>query len=132
MMITPRASIPTKSEPDPGVLAEAGSSVDEADAADHEGGGQQGADGDVEPPQHRQGHAGDDAVGEGVAQEAEAAQHHPGAHDGRRDHSEHPGQQRSLHELGVEGVEEPAHGESLPVRPSAAAIRSALVRTISR
>ena len=57
MMITPRASIPTKSRPTPVSSPRRDRRFDEADAADHEGGGEQGADGQVEPPQDGQRHA---------------------------------------------------------------------------
>ena len=54
-------------------------------------------------PQHqRGGRAGDHPVGQRLAEEGEAAQHHPRAHERRRQDDEQPRHQRAEHLVGFD------------------------------
>ena len=86
---------------DRGVVGERRCGADDVDAGDHRQGGDERADRRVVAEHEGDGDAGQHAVGEGVAEEAHAAQHDPRA-DQRRAHGrEQHRPQRRAHELVV-------------------------------
>jgi len=100
---------PDEQQPDRGVLAEGAAPLHEVHPADHHHRAQQGAQRQVEARQRGQRQAGQHAVGQRVAHERQPADHHPRAHHRRQPDGEQAGQQRPLHELQPEGVEQPGH-----------------------
>ena len=85
---TPRASMPTNRRPIALSDERRDRRGDEAHAADHHDGPDRRADDPREPQEERDGDPGQDAVGQGVADEGEPAQHDEGADDRAGDRDE--------------------------------------------
>ena len=80
-----------KEQPDGGVGGELGAAGHQRHPRDHHGRshGRPGHGG--QPEQHRQGHPGKHAVGQRIADEGQASQHHKGADRGTGHRHQHPG-----------------------------------------
>ena len=115
---------PDEQQADARVLRQARRAVDEVDPADHHDGADDRPEREVEAPDGGEGDAGQHAVGEGVAEEREAAHDDPGADQRGRRGREETAQQRPPGEVRREGVEHEIDHDR------ARAISSASVRSI--
>ena len=111
---------PDEQHADRGVVGERRRTPDQLHPADHRQGRDQRADRGVVAEHERDRNPGQHAVCEGIAEEAEAAQHDPGADHAGADHAQQGGPQRVAQERVVgerrdppgDGVHQPVHGAS--------------------
>ena len=93
---------PDEEQTDAGVVSDRRSPIDEADAHHEHARAQRRTEHRIDPPHQGGRRARDHAVGQCLAEEGQAAQHHPGADQRRRQDDEQTRHQRAQHLVGFD------------------------------